>query len=125
MTAPQSRPRVVTAAFWCWVVAAVLLVGLGLLLALNAADLPIFLRSAGGFMVVAGLALGFFARQALTGNRAFRRAAIGFALALVVVQALFILLGSGGILWVLPMILTLTGAILITRPSAATLEESQ
>jgi len=125
MTAPQSRPRVVTAAFWCWVVAAVLLVGLGLLLALNQAELPVFLRAAGGFMVAAGLGLGYLARQALTGNSAFRRAAIAFSLALVVVQALFILLGSGGILWVMPMILTMAGAILITRPSATTLEESQ
>ena len=119
MTAAQPRPRVVTVAFWCWVVAAVLLVSLGLLLALNRAPLPVFLRAAGGLLAVAGLALGYLARQALTGHGGFRRAAVGLALALVAVLALFILIGGGGILWVLPMILTLVGAILIMRPSAS------
>lgn len=124
MTAPQSRPRVVTAAFWCWVVASVMLLTLGLLLALNQAHLPLYLRASGALFAVAGLALGYLARQARTGHSAFRRAAVGLALALVVVLALFILVGGGGILWVLPMIVTLVGAVLIMRPSAVQ-EETQ
>ena len=39
-------------------------------------------------------------------------------MALVVLLALFILVGGGGVLWVLPMILVLAGAVLIMRPSA-------
>ena len=42
---------------------------------------------------------------------------MGLALALVVILALFILVG-GGVLWALPMILTLIGAVLIMRPLA-------
>jgi hypothetical protein len=125
MTAPQSRPRVVTAAFWCWVVAAVALVALGLLLALNQANLPVFLRASGAVLAVAGLALGYLARQAVAGHTAFRRAAVALALALVFVLALFILIGGGGILWVLPMILALVGAVLMTRPGATPQEETQ
>ena len=43
---------------------------------------------------------------------------MGLALALVVLLAMFILIGGGGVLWVLPMILTLVGAVLVMRPSA-------
>ena len=68
-------------------------------------------------LALAGLALGYLAGR--TGRAdAFRRAAVGLAMALVVLLALFILVGGGGVLWVLPMILTLTGAVLIMRPSA-------
>jgi hypothetical protein len=125
MSALESRPRVVTAAFWCWVVASAMLVMLGLLLALNQANLPIFLRAAGGLLAVTGLALGYLARLAREGHSGFRRATVALALALVVVLALFILIGGGGILWVAPMILTLTGAILIMRPSATTAEDAR
>lgn len=117
MSAPSRRPRLVTVAFWCWLVAAILLASLGLLLALNPANLPVFFRGAGSLFAVAGLALGYLAGRARTGHAGFRRAAAGLALALVAVLALFILFG-GGVLWVLPMILTLIGAVLIMRPSA-------
>jgi hypothetical protein len=118
MTAPQEkRPRIVTAAFWCWLGASVLLAALGLVLALDQTRIPLFLRGAGALFVVAGLGLGFLAGRARTGDTRFRRAAVGLALALVIVLALFVVL-SHGVLWVLPMILTLAGAILVTRPSA-------
>jgi hypothetical protein len=68
--------------------------------------------------VVAGLALGYLAGRTRTGHTRYRRAAVGLALALVVLLAMFILIGGGGVLWVLPMILTLVGAILVMRPSA-------
>jgi hypothetical protein len=118
MSAPLSRPHVVDAAFWCWLVAAILLVTLGLLLALNQANLPAFLRGAGALLAATGLALGYLAGRSRAGHARFRRAAVGLALALVVVLALFILTGGGGVLWVLPMILTMVGAVLIMRPSA-------
>jgi hypothetical protein len=118
MSAPSSRPCVVTVAFWCWVAAAVLLVVLGMLLALNTAHLPVFLRGAGALFAVAGLALGFLAGRTQSGHTGLRRAAVGLALALVVLLALFILIGGGGIFWLLPMILTMVGAVLVMRPSA-------
>lgn len=118
MSAPLQRPRIVNIAFWCWLGAAVLLAALGLLLALNKANVPIFLRGAGALFVVAGLALGYLAGRTRTGHTRFRRAAVALALIVVVLLALFILLGGGGVLWVLPMILTLAGAVLVMRPSA-------
>ena len=118
MSAPLQRPHIVSAAFWCWLVAAVMLAALGLLLALNKAHIPVFLRGAAALFVVAGLALGYLAGRTRTGHTRYRRAAVGLALALVVLLAMFILIGGGGVLWVLPMILTLVGAILVMRPSA-------
>lgn len=118
MSAPLQRPRIVSAAFWCWLVAAVMLAALGLLLALNKAQIAIFLRGAAALFVVAGLALGYLAGRTRTGHTRYRRAAVGLALPLVVLLAMFILIGGGGVLWVLPMILTLVGAILVMRPSA-------
>jgi hypothetical protein len=118
MSAPVQRPRIVNAAFWCWLAAAVLLAALGLLLALNQANVPVFLRGAGTLFAVAGLALGYLAGRTRTGHTRFRRAAVGLALILVVLLAMFILIGGGGILWVLPMILALVGAVLVMRPAA-------
>ena len=46
MTAPQSRPRVVTAAFWCWVTASLLLMLGGLIAA--SLNVPAVFRGAGG-----------------------------------------------------------------------------
>ncbi|MFY9918351.1 MAG: hypothetical protein WAL26_08140, partial [Mycobacterium sp.] len=89
-----------------------------LLLALNKAHLPVFLRGAAALFVVAGLALAYLAGRTRTGHTRYRRAAVGLALALVVLLAMFILIGAGGRLWVLPMILALAGAVLVMRPSA-------
>ena len=118
MSAPLQRPRIVSAAIWCWLAAAVLLAALGLLLALNKAHIPVFLRGAAALFLVAGLALGYLAGRTRAGHTRYRRAAVGLALALVVLLAMFILVGGGGVLWVLPMILALAGAILVMRPSA-------
>jgi hypothetical protein len=108
---------VVAVAFWCWVAAAVTLVGLGLLVALSRANVPFFYRGAGALFVVAGLALGYLAGRAGGGNAALRRAAVGLALALVVLLALFTLMTQGA-LWLIPMILTMVGAVLMLRPAA-------
>jgi hypothetical protein len=117
MTAPQQRPRVVTVAFGCWVVASVLLVTFGLLLAFSQDSLPVFFRGAGVLFAVAGLGLGYLSGQARLGHARFRRAAVALALAVVVVLALFALISRGPI-WLLVMILAMVGAVLMMRPSA-------
>jgi hypothetical protein len=117
MTAPQSRPRVVTAAFWCWVVACVLLVTFGLLLALSEDQLPLFFRGAGVLFALSGLGLGYLSGRARLGHAPFRRAAVALALAVVVLLALFSLMSRGPI-WLLIMVLAMVGAVLIVRPSA-------
>ena len=117
MTAPQSRPRVVAAGFWCWAAAAVMLVAFGLLLAFAPDNLPTLFRGMGGLFAASGLALGFLAGRARVGHAQFRRAGIALALAIVVVLALFAVLSRGPI-WLLPMILTMAGAVLMMRPPA-------
>ncbi len=118
MSAPvPERPRIVDAVFWLWLLAAVSLVVLGMLMALTRGNLPPVFRGAGILFAVAGLALGYLAGRTRAGHARMRRAAVGLALALVVLLALFTLM-TGGVLWLVPMILTMVGAVLIMRPSA-------
>jgi peptidoglycan/LPS O-acetylase OafA/YrhL len=117
MTAPQSRPRVVTAGFWCWAAASVLLVAFGLLLALSPDSLPTLFRGMGVLFAASGLGLGFLAGRARLGDARFRRAAIALSLAIVVILAIFALYSRGPI-WLLMMILTMAGAVLMMRPPA-------
>ena len=114
---PARRPRIVEAVFWCWLVAAISLVLLGLLMGLTRGNLPTVYRGAGIIFAVAGLALGYLAGRTRAGHAGLRRAAVGLSLALVVLLALFTLM-TGGILWLIPMILTMVGAVLVLRPSA-------
>src|ERR1700676_5218173 len=104
MPATPPRPRTVNAAFWCWVLATMMLILFGLLLALSQSHLPIFFRGAGVLFVLAGIALGYLAGRTRQGDRRFRRAAVAFALVLVVLLALFSVL-STGLIWLLIMIL--------------------
>jgi peptidoglycan/LPS O-acetylase OafA/YrhL len=119
MTAPQSRPRVVSAGFWCWAAAAVLLVAFGLLLAFSPDSLPTLFRGMGVLFAATGLGLGFLAGRARLGDERFRRAAIALSLAIVIVLALFALYSRGPV-WLLMMILTMVGAVLMMRPPAQT-----
>lgn len=114
----EPRPRIVDVAFWLWLAASVALIVLGLLLALTRAPLPLFFRGAGILFAIAGLALGYLAgRVRRAGDRRFRRAGVGFAIALTLLLALFTLM-TGGAVWLVPMILTMVGAVLVLRPSA-------
>ena len=115
--APPSRPRFVEAAFWIWLAAAFLLVLFGLLLAFTQTTVQPVFRGAGALFVLAGVGLGYLAGRARTGDARFRRAALGLALALVVLLALFSLM-TRGLVWLLIMILAMTGAVLIMRPGA-------
>jgi hypothetical protein len=117
MTAPHSRPRVVSAGFWCWTAAAVLLVAFGLLLAFSPEAIPSLFRGMGALFAASGLGLGFLAGRARLGDERFRRAAIALSLAAVVVLALFSLYSRGPI-WLIMMILTMLGAVLMMRPPA-------
>ena len=116
-TPVPARPRIVEAVFWLWLLAAISLVVLGMLMALTRGNLPPVFRGAGILFAIAGLALGYLAGRTRTGHAGLRRAAVGLALALVVLLALFTLM-TGGVLWLIPMILTMVGAVLIMRPSA-------
>ncbi len=118
MSAPLPRPRPVTAAFWCWVVAAVLLI-VGGLIAASVDVLPVFFRGAGVITVLAGAGLAFVAGRARTGDTRFRRAAIALSLALVILVALVAAFGVVHILTLISVIPLIAGTALITRPAAA------
>jgi hypothetical protein len=98
-------------------VASVVLVAFGLLLAVAPDPLPALFRGVGALFALSGLGLGYLSGQARLGHNRFRRAAVALALAVVVVLALFALISRGSI-WLLAMILTMIGAVLMLRPTA-------
>ncbi|KXW79567.1 hypothetical protein [Mycolicibacterium phlei] len=117
MSAPVPRPRVVTAAFWCWVAASVIVMTGGMITA--TVDYPVF-RVAGLLTILAGGAMAFLVGRVRRGaDERFRRAALALSLALV---AYLVVLSVVGILFWPTLVAALplfAGAILITRSSAS------
>ncbi|MDR3661718.1 MAG: hypothetical protein P4L86_15265 [Mycobacterium sp.] len=119
---PPARPRAVTVAFWCWLVAAVLLAALGLLqLSLS---LPVQYRAIGGLLLAVGLGLGFLAGRARQGDSRFRWAAVALAMGTVLLIALLLFVFGAGLLGMLVltavMALATAGTVSIGRPAALT-----
>jgi hypothetical protein len=117
MTAPEQRPRAVTAAFWCWVVASVLLILGGLIVA--SASLPPLSRGGGVITGLAGAGMAFLAGRSRTGDTRFRRAAVALSLAIVVLMPLVVMFGVAHVLTLLGVLLLIAGTVLITRPVVA------
>jgi hypothetical protein len=117
MTAPQPRPRVVTAAFWCWLAAAVFLIVGGLLAASYA--LPAVFRGAGVITALAGAGMAYLAGRGRRGDTRFRRAAVVLSLTIVVLVALVAVIGVVHVLTLLAVIPLIAGTVLMTRPAAA------
>jgi hypothetical protein len=118
MTAPHPRPRVVEAAFWTWLAAAVLLVLGGLLIATSSAHIPAFFRGAGALFAVTGFALGFLAGRTRQGDKRFRRAAVAMTWALAVLVTLFALM-TMGFIWLVIIVLLIAAAAMALRPAAS------
>lgn len=117
MPPPAPRPRVVTAAFWCWAVASVMLMVGGLIVA--SVNLPVPLRVTGVLTALAGAALAFVAARVRTGGDVrFRRAAVALSLATIALVALMSVFGVVQLLTVLAVFPLLAAAVLITRPQA-------
>jgi hypothetical protein len=111
------RPTTVTAAFWCWVVAAILTAAQGLWLVTQ--PLPTFFRVAGLLLVVVGLAQAYLAGQARKGLKRFGFAAVGLALASVLIFVLLLLVGGVGVLTVaVIMVLLIAGSLMNQRPTS-------
>jgi peptidoglycan/LPS O-acetylase OafA/YrhL len=119
MTAPQSRPRVVTAAFWCWVVASILLI-VGGLLAASVSALPMVYRGGGVVTALAGAGMAFLAGRTRSGDTRYRRAAVALSLVIVVLVAIVSVLGGAvHVLTLLAVLPLIAGTVLITRPLAS------
>jgi hypothetical protein len=117
MTAPQPRPRVVTAAFWCWLAASILLIVGGLLAA--SISLPAVFRGAGVVTALAGAGMAFLAGRSRNGDTRFRRAALALALTIVVLVALCAVFGVVHVLTLVAVIPLIAGTVLMTRPAAS------
>ncbi|MUL76720.1 hypothetical protein [Mycolicibacterium sp. CBMA 226] len=116
------RPQSVTVAFWCWVVAAVLLMVGGMLTA--TAEVPPAYRTLvvgfGVITAVAGAAMAFSAGRARAGDSRFRRAAVALSMAIVIIVGLLALLGVAQLLSLVALLPLIGGAVAITRPPAQT-----
>ena len=123
MTAPPSRPRAVTAAFWCWVAASILLI-VGGLIAASVGVLPMVYRGGGVITVLAGLGMAFAAGRARRGDIRYRRAGIALSLAIVVLVAVVSVFGGAvHVLTLVAVLPLIAGTVLITRPTAASSEQ--
>lgn len=123
MTAPQPRPGLVTAAFWCWAGAAVMLMVGGLLTA--SVSLPGVFRGAGVISAVAGAVLAYLAGRSRAGDTRFRRAAVALAVVTAAWVGLSAALGVVHLLTLLAILPLIAGAVLVTRRGEAVQEEAQ
>jgi hypothetical protein len=123
MTAPQSRPRAVTAAFWCWVVASIMLI-VGGLIAATVTALPTGYRGGGVVTALAGVGMAFLAGRGRNEDARYRRAAIALSLVIVVLVAIVSVLGGAvHVLTLLAVLPLIAGTVLITRPAASSSEQ--
>lgn len=132
----DSRPRLVDAAFWCFIGGAVIMIVGGLLAATATYDaaraaipaqmsddrvrtyLTVYRLTGIGAVVAAG-ALAFLAGRARRGDGRFRFALLGMAFALVAVVLLMAVgVGVAQPLILLGLLPVLVGAALMTRPAA-------
>ena len=136
MTAPESRPGVVTAAFWLLVGGAVLLMTGGLLAATvgfdtlrqaagpSVSDQSIrdylrLYRGAGILFSIAAAALAVFAIKAHNRDLRYRRATMSLGLAIVVLVAIAAVFAGTHVLALLSMVPIIIGTLLLGRPAAA------
>jgi hypothetical protein len=89
-------------------------------------NVPVVFRGAGVIFALAGGALAFLAGRSRGGDTRFRRAALGLALAIVVLVALAAVLQLANGITLLAVFPLVAGTVLITRPGAtATGQEPQ
>lgn len=135
MTAPESRPGVVTGAFWLLLGGAVLLLTGGLLAATvgfdtlrqaagpSVSDQSIrdylrLYRGAGILFSLAATALAVFAIKARNRDPRSRRATMSLGLAIVVLVAIAAVFAGTHVLALLSMVPIVVGTLLLGRPAA-------
>lgn len=140
---PPNRPRLVDVAFWCFIVAAVVMIVGGLMASTASFEaaraaidpsvgddevrsyLTVYRVSGMGAVVAAGV-LTFLAGRARRGDARFRLATLGMAFAIVVVVGLLAAgVGVAQPLILLSLLPVLVGAVLLTLPAARIWYESE
>jgi len=114
------RPRTVTAAFWCWLAAAVLAAAFGMLI--GTFTTALLFQVAGLILVVVGLAQGYLAGRARRGSKRFASAAVGLAMASVVYLGVLLVLAGiapvGVLIVAVIMVLFITGSAMNQQSTA-------
>ncbi|WP_326548195.1 hypothetical protein QGN32_08825 [Mycolicibacterium sp. ND9-15] len=123
MTAPAPRTRVVTAAFWCWIVASVMLLAGGLIAA-SWEGAPAVFRGAGVISAIAGAGVALLAGRSRGGDPRYRRALIALSLTIVGLISISAVVGIGNVITLLAVFPLLAGAVLVTRRGAVTRGEA-
>jgi len=140
---PSNRPRLVDAAFWCFIVGAVIMIVGGLMASTASFEaaraainpsvdddqvrsyLTVYRVSGMGAVAAAGV-LAFLAGRARRGDARFRLATLGMAFAIVVVVGLLAAgVGVAQPLILLSLLPVLVGAVLLTLPAARIWYESE
>jgi hypothetical protein len=116
MTASVPRPRIVDAAFWCWISVAILLAFYCGTLALSSGN-PAFYRIVHAVLAAAGLGIGGLAFPTRNGDNRFRWASVGLSFVLIGLM-IYMTLWTSGRLWLVVDALLLVAATLITRQTA-------
>ncbi|MCV7421228.1 hypothetical protein H7K45_11815 [Mycobacterium yunnanensis] len=122
-----TRPRTVTAAFWCWLVAAILAAAFGMLI--GTFTTALVFQVAGLILVVAGLAQGYLAGRARRGSRRFANAAVGLSMASVAYLGVLIVVAGiapfGVLIVAVIMVLFITGSAMNQRSTSQQWYESR
>ncbi len=82
-------------------------------------------RGAGAITALAGAGMAFLAGRSRGGDTRFRRAALALSLTIVVLVALLAVFGVVHVLTLLAVLPLIAGAVLMTRPAAASWAEQE
>jgi len=119
-SAPPSRPRSVTVAFWLWLVSVVVMVFDGLFVLTFDYQVPaIFPRVSGGILIVTGVALGYLAGKTRQGDWRFARATVALSLALVVFLSFMLVTKTLGLILAPVVVFLIIAAGLVMRTATA------
>ena len=135
MTAPPVRPRVVDVAFWCWMVAAVLLAVAGIASELVRYDrvraiaaktisdeqvhrFVLYYQYVGFLWVLVALTVGYLAYRTREGNKRFRRASVALSLSAIVLLLGWAFLASLPTPGLLASLALMASVVLVMLPTA-------
>ncbi|GGC74458.1 hypothetical protein IEU95_16195 [Hoyosella rhizosphaerae] len=132
MNQPELRPTVVSAAYWLWFAAAVVLILMGLgwlfvdeatILAAdpnfqNPGQLVDLMRMYGGIALVSAVFVAFLAGRMRRGDARYRRSLVAFSVVLSIFQIMSIWLVGAGFFAIAVVAPVVAASILVYRPAA-------
>jgi hypothetical protein len=113
-----ARPRAVTIAYWCWMVAAVLLIVSGLASAMLGTPLPLIYQGAGIIVVLAGVGMAYVTGRIRTADPRFQRAGVALSMAIVLLVAVASVAGLVDRLAAIALLPLIAGTVSIRSAAA-------